>query len=99
MTKNSKTFKVTNINNLTTILIMPAFNREQSKKDAIVIKQRRARTQAKLGMPEFKAKHPSWVRDAQLENPNYTLINKEVKEKCEKKQAQNEKFRTKLHEI
>ncbi len=78
---------------------MSAFNREQSKKDAILIKQRRARTLAKLGLAEFKAKHPSWVRDAQAQNPSYTLLNKEVKEACEKKQAQNEKYRTKLHEL
>ncbi len=78
---------------------MPAFSRAESKKQAILIKQRRARTQAKGGLPDFKAKHPGWVRDAQAQNPSYTLLNKEVKEKCEKKQAQNEQFRSKLHAI
>ncbi len=75
---------------------MPAFNRANSKLKAIAKKQYRARILAKLGLPEFKAIHPSWVRDAQAQNPSYTLLNKEVKEKCEKVQVKNEKFRSKL---
>ncbi len=78
---------------------MPAFNRQETKSRAIKIKQRRARTQAKNGHPDMKLKHPAWVRDAQAENPNYALINKDVKEACEKVQVRNEKFRSKLHAI
>ncbi len=76
---------------------MTAFSRQNSKKRAIEIKQRRARNESKRGESSFKAKHPAWVRDAQAQNPNYTLINKEVKEACEKKQMLNEKYRSKLH--
>ncbi len=76
---------------------MVAFNRQGSKLRAIAIKQRRACIQCHNGHPDMKLKHPDWVRDAQAENPNYTLINKKIKEDCEKKQSRNEKFRTQLH--
>ncbi len=74
------------------------FSVKESKIRAIEIKQRRARTQAKLGMKDFKAKHPGWVRDAQAQNPSYTLLNKEVKEQVEKAQIRTETFERKLHE-
>ncbi len=76
---------------------MDAFSRQESKKYAILKKQERARIQCKNGHPDMKLKHPDWVRDAQAENPNYTLINKKIKEECEKAQQRNEKFRSTLH--
>ncbi len=78
---------------------MVAFSRQETKTLAIQIKQRRARHKCKAGHPDMKLKHPDWVRDAQAENPNYTLINKKIKEECEKQQVRNEKFRSKLHGI
>ncbi len=77
---------------------MVGFSREQSKLNAIKIKQNYARTQAKLGGADMKMNHPAWVRDAQAQNPSYTLLNKEVKEACEKKQKRQETFTRKLHE-
>ncbi len=73
------------------------FSWKQQKLDAIKIKQRRARVQSKAGHPDMKILHPGWVRDAQLKDSNYALINKSVKEEVEKKQLRNELFTRKLH--
>lgn len=77
---------------------MTAFSRAQSKIDAIAIKQRRARTQAKQGHKDTLTKHPDWGRDASLPTPTFTLLNKQIKEKTEKAQLRVETFERKLHE-
>lgn len=33
---------------------------------------------------EFEALHPDWVRDANTANPNYTVMNKKIKEDHDK---------------
>ncbi len=71
------------------------FSRAQSKVRAIEIKQRRAKTQAKNGHPDMKLKHPDWCRDANT--GNYTMLNKKIKEECEKAQLKVERFRSQLH--
>ncbi len=75
---------------------MTAFNRQDSIKEAIAIKQRRAKIQAKQGHPDMKLNHAGEVRDAQ--KGDYTLLLKRVKEACEKKQNRNATFVRKLHE-
>jgi len=72
------------------------FDRQVTKLLAIKIKIRRARTQARVGHPDMKLKHPDWCRDAV--KGNYTMLDKIIKENCQKKQIRNEKFRSKLHE-
>ncbi len=74
------------------------FSWAQAKSDAVEIKQRRARTQCKAGHSDMRLKHPDWVRDARAASPNYTLINKKIKEECEKAQIRQETFTRKLHE-
>ncbi len=73
------------------------FNRQETKERAIAKKQYRARIQARAQHPDMKLKHPDWCRDASGDNPNYVLINKKIKEACEKAQAKTEKFRSKLY--
>ncbi len=68
----------------------------QAKKDAIAIKQRRSRTQAKAGHTDMKLKHPDWCRDAN--QGQYTILNKSIKEETEKKQQRQETFDRKLHQ-
>ncbi len=74
---------------------MVAFSRQESKERAIKIKQADARLQAKQGHPDMKLKHPDWCRDANV--GNYTVMDKEIRKECIKKQDRNEKFRSKLH--
>ncbi len=71
------------------------FSRQESKLQAILIKQRVARTKAKGQHPDMKLKHPDWCRDAN--KGDYTMLNKKIKEDCEKEQIRVEKFRSKLH--
>ena len=73
------------------------FSRAQSKIDALNIKLRRARLQAKAGTPDMKLKHNDWVIDAQKNN--YVVLDKKIKEEVLKKQLRNETFTRKLHEI
>jgi len=71
------------------------FSWEQAKIDAVALKIRRAKTMAVVGSnPDFKLKHPDWVRDAQKKD--FTLLNKKVKEEAEKFQQQYAKRRLKL---
>ncbi len=74
------------------------FSRSQSLLDAIAVKCRRARVQARQGSAEMKLKHAGWVRDASGDNPNYTNINLKITEEIMKKQARNEIFTRKLHQ-
>lgn len=61
------------------------FSWKKAKEVAVEIKTERAMTQAKSGTnPEFKTRHPDWVRDAQ--KGDYTLLKKQVKEAVEKVQ-------------
>ncbi len=76
---------------------MVAFSREDSKKRAIVIKVRRAKNQARGSSPSMKLKHPDWCRDAN--KGDYTMLIKEITKQCQDKQAQNEKYRSKLHAV
>jgi len=64
---------------------MAGFSWKQAKLDAIAIKIRRAKTMAiNASNPDFKIKHPDWVRDAQKKD--FTMLEKVVKEQMEKKQ-------------
>ncbi len=74
---------------------MDAFSRQESKRDAILIKQYRAKIKARQGHPEMKLKHPDWCRDAV--KGDYTVMNRKIKEDCIKAQERTEKFRSKLH--
>ncbi len=75
---------------------MPAFNRADSLTDAIAIKVRRAKTQAKQGHTDMKLKHAGWCRDAT--KGEYAVLIKEVTEEAQKVQKRNETFTRKLHE-
>ncbi len=62
-----------------------AFSWDQTKKDAIAMKVRRAVTMAKVGKnTDFKLAHPDWVRDAQ--NKNYIDLKKKVTDSVVKRQ-------------
>ncbi len=76
--------------------VMVAFSRQDTKLRAIEKKQYRARIQAKNQHPDMKLKHPDWCRDAN--DDKYTLLNKSIKEECEKQQMLVERFRSKLHD-
>ncbi len=63
------------------------FSWKQAKIEAIDLKIQRAITMANAGSnPEFKLKHPDWVRDAQKKD--YTLLKTQVKDKVLKYQNQ-----------
>ncbi len=71
------------------------FSWEQAKINAVAVKIRRAKTMALSGEnPDFKLKHPDWVRDAQTKN--FTILNKKVKEEAEKYQQTYARRRLKL---
>ncbi len=72
------------------------FSRAHTKSIAIEIKIRRARTQAKAQHKDMKLKHPDWCRDAS--KGNYTMLDKTIKEECQKAQVRQETFTRKLHE-
>jgi hypothetical protein len=69
---------------------------QQSKIDALAIKIRRAKIQAKAQHPDFKAQHPNEARDAGKSNPSYTelenRIKKEYQEHLDKSQQRREKI-------
>ncbi len=72
------------------------FSREQSKINAIATKLRIAKTMAIVGSnPDFKLKHPDWVRDAQKKD--FTLLNKRVKEDAIKFQDAYTRRRNKIN--
>ncbi len=73
------------------------FSRVQALLDAVTIKVRRAKIQARLSDKDFKAKHPDWCRDAA--KGDYTLLIKKITEDTQKKQVRNATFTLKLHEV
>jgi len=71
------------------------FSWKQAKLDAIATEIRRNKTMAINGNnPDFKLKHPDWVRDAQQKN--YTQMEKITKEYMQLKQKQAQSRRDKL---
>lgn len=75
---------------------MTAFNSQKSINDAVGIKIRRAKTQAKQGHTDMKLKHPDWCRDAS--KGDYTMLAKKITEETQKAQMRTETFTRKLHE-
>lgn len=63
------------------------FSWTNTKLEAIIIKQRRARTKAKNQDVDFKLRHPAESRDASGDNPNYTRLNQRIKDEVETQQA------------
>lgn len=57
------------------------------KKRVIALNQKYYQTlsrNANITNPDWAAKHPDWTRDASLETPNYTVMNKAIKDEVEK---------------
>lgn len=75
-------------------MVSRAFSWKQAKEDAIKKHIERAHSQAKANNnPDFITKHPDWVRDAQLKSPQYTLMDKQIREEKTKMQ---EKYQARI---